>query len=150
MKHLKPGFCNTPSASALLAQDIFHTLLHSHSKCRACQVLQLYNGRVSYLTAGVKKKIKCWMKLESCPLSCSISSLGNPTGLHTPGWGRGGGMEELHIPVKWHNTSHQQRVGGGALENNPSFFPLKKKRKKKTFLYTMRRKQESIDHVRVV
>lgn len=58
------------------------------------------------------------MKLESCPPSCSISSLGNPTGLHTPGWGRRGGMEALHIPVRWHNTSHQQKVGGSALENN--------------------------------
>lgn len=62
------------------------------------------------------------MKLESRQPSSSISRLGNPIGLHTPGWGRGGGMEGLHIPAGWHNTSHQQRVGGSELENNPSFF----------------------------
>lgn len=68
------------------------------------------------------KKINCWTKLESCPPSCSISSLGNPAGLHTPGWGSRGAMEGLHIPVRWHNTSHQHRESGSASENNPSFF----------------------------
>lgn len=62
------------------------------------------------------------MKLESRQPSSSISRLGNPIALHTPGWGRGGGMEGLHIPAGWHNTSHQRRVGGSELENNPSFF----------------------------
>lgn len=71
----------------------------------------------------------CW---KSYPLSFFSSLFFNHEGtrdsqrfctLHAPGWRRVGGMEGLHIPVGWHQISHQWSGWGegGNWEKIPHF-----------------------------